>query len=243
MNVFYFRYFHIVKTSNYRALFSPTKSKLIVFGGWVAALITPVSYTAAGKDYVFQPGKFFCFMEAKFSHFVIPFYAFIAISMSIVIVCYLSVFKALKVHERTVANNLRTGNVRQSSLSIEDIKVTKILFATVVGFVICWTPVLVIDIVDIFLGAGWALSRQTYYMYTIFGITSSAINPIIYGVMNPSYRKAYLKLFGVSSRLGRVTDLTSIKEQDRKNLGPQVTEYHNTRDTNLHEGNIISNLE
>ena len=80
-------------------------------------------------------------------------------------------------------------------------------------------------------------------MYTIFGITSSAINPIIYGVMNPSYRKAYLKLFGVSSRLGRVTDLTSIKEQDRKNLGPQVTEYHNTRDTNLHEGNIISNLE
>ena len=139
MNVFNFRYFHIVKTSNYRALFSPTKSKLIVFGGWVAALITPVTYTAAGKDYVFQPGKFFCFMEAKFSYFVIPFYAFIAISMSIVIVCYLSVFKALKVHEKTVANNLRTGNVRQSALSVEDIKVTKILFATVVGFVICWT--------------------------------------------------------------------------------------------------------
>ena len=181
-------------------------------------------------------------MEAKFSYFVIPFYVFIAISMSIVIVCYLSVFKALKVHERTVANNLRTGNIRQSTLSVEDIKVTKILFATVVGFVICWTPVLVIDIVDLFLGAGWALSRQTYYMYTIFGITSSAINPIIYGVMNPSYRKAYCRLFGIS-RLGRVTDLTSIKEQERKNFGPQVTEHHNTRDTNLHEGNIISNLE
>ena len=81
-------------------------------------------------------------------------------------------------HKRTVANNLRTGNTRQATLSLEDIKVTKILFATVVGFIICWTPVLVIDIVDGFLGAEWELTRGTYYMYTIFGITSSTINPV-----------------------------------------------------------------
>ena len=30
------------------------------------------------------------------------------------VVCYVNVFKALKVHDRTVANNLRTGNIRQA---------------------------------------------------------------------------------------------------------------------------------
>lgn len=198
----------------YRAIYSPSNAKLIVAAGWLVALITPLTYTAAGKDYVFQSGKFFCFMEAKFTLLVLPFYSFIGISMTILVVCYLRVFKALKIHERTVANNLRTGNTRQAALSLEDIKVTKILFATILGFIICWTPVLVIDIVDAFLGTEWVLTRGTYYMYTIFGITSSTINPIVYGVMNPSYRKAYLSLFGIR-RLGRVQNASTNKVHER----------------------------
>ena len=198
----------------YRAIYSPSNAKRIVVAGWLVALITPLTYTAAGKDYVFQPGKFFCFMEAKFTLLVLPFYSFIGISMTILVVCYLRVFKALKIHERTVANNLRAGNTQQAALSLEDIKVTKILFATILGFIICWTPVLVIDVVDAFLGTEWVLTRGTYYMYTIFGITSSTINPIIYGVMNPSYRKAYLSLFGIR-RLGRVQNASTNKVHER----------------------------
>ena len=187
----------------YRVIFTSAKAKRIVLGGWIAALSTPLTYTAAGKEYVFQPGKFFCSFESKFSLVVLPVYIFIGISMVILIVCYLRVFKALKIHETTVAKNLRNGNTRKVSLSLEDIKATKILFVTVVAFIFCWTPILVLDIVDNFLGSGWELNRETYYMYNIFGISSSAINPIIYGVMNPSYRRAYLRLFGIH-RVGRV---------------------------------------
>ncbi|XP_068713110.1 melatonin receptor type 1A-like [Montipora foliosa] len=214
------RYFHIVKTSMYRVIFTSAKAKLIVLGGWIAALSTPLTYTAAGKDYVFHPGKFFCYFESKFSLLTLPFHIFVGISMVILIVCYLRVFKALKTHERTVAKNLRNGNTRKVSLSIEDIKVTKILFATVVGFIFCWTPILVLDIVDNFLGSGWELNRETYYMYSVFGICSSAINPIIYGVMNPSYRRAYLRLFGIH-RAGRV-DLevqANVHDQPRAKTG------------------------
>lgn len=230
-----FRYFHIVKTSKYRIIYTPRNAILIVVSGWLAAFMTPLTYTAAGKDYVFQPGKFFCFMEAKFTLLALPFYIFIGISMIILILCYLSVFKALKAHERSVANNLRTGNTRQTAISLEDIKVTKILFATVVGFILCWTPVLVIDIVDAFLGSEWELTRGTYYMYTIFGITSSTINPIIYGVMNPSYRKAYFRLFGFS-RLGRVGLVTTVKEAERTRQDLQM-ERPTTAVTNVHERN------
>ena len=187
----------------YRVIFTSSKAKLIVLGSWIAALSTPLTYTAAGKDYVFQPGKSFCSIESKFSLLTLPALIFLGMSMVILILCYLRVFKALKTHERTVAKNLRNGNTRKVSLSIEDIKVTKILLVTVIAFIFCWTPILVLDVVDYFLGSGWELTRETYYMYNIFGISSSAINPIIYGVMNPSYRRAYLRLFGIY-RVGRV---------------------------------------
>ena len=91
----------------------------------------------------------------------------------------LSVFKALKVHERTVANTLRTGNTRQAALSLEDIRVTKILFATVVGFFLCWTPVFVYcgcvprdgmgnitrDLVHVFHICYHQFSHQSYYLW------------------------------------------------------------------------------
>lgn len=78
-----FRYFHVVKISKYRLIYTPGNTILIVTCGWLIALMTPrpLTYTAAGKDYVFQPGKFFCFMEAKFTLLVLPFYIFIGISM------------------------------------------------------------------------------------------------------------------------------------------------------------------
>ena len=92
-----------------------------------------------------------------------------------------------------------------------------------------------IDIVDAFLGSEWELTRGTYYVYTIFGITSSAINPIIYGVMNRSYRKAYLRLFGLS-RLGRVGDVTTVKEAEQTRQDLQM-ERAITVVTNVNEQN------
>ena len=81
-------------TSMYKVIFTSAKAKLLVLGGWIAALSTPLTYTAAGKDYVFQPGKFFCYFESRFSLLILPFYIFIGISMVILIVCYLRVFQS-----------------------------------------------------------------------------------------------------------------------------------------------------
>lgn len=81
----------------------------------------------------------------------------------------------------------------------------------VVGFILCWILVLVIDIVDVFLGLEWELICGIYYMYIIFGIISFVINFIIYGVMNCFYWKVYLWLFGFSW-LGCVGDVMIVKE-------------------------------
>ena len=81
-------------------------------------------------------------------------------------------------------------------------KITKLLFAIVLGFAICWAPFVIIDRVSVFKG-DYALPRQVYVMYIFFVSSSSAINPIIYGVMNRQFRVAFTKSLGLNCLLSR----------------------------------------
>ena len=40
----------------------------------------------------------------------------------------------------------------------------------------------------------WIFSREVYVAYTFLGIISSALNAIIYGVLNNNFKKEYLKV-------------------------------------------------
>lgn len=93
--------------------------------------------------------------------------------------------KNLRVAFKTQNNNTR--------ISTEKIKLTRTLFVTVLGYLICWTPILVIDFVDMGMG-GWFQSRGIYVSYTMIGLTSSSLNPFIYGVLNKTFRRGYKKL-------------------------------------------------
>ena len=53
------------------------------------------------------------------------------------------------------------------------------LFIIVVFFNLCWTPVMLIDIVDTIYGR-WTFPRETYVAYSFLATISSALNPIIY---------------------------------------------------------------
>ena len=66
------------------------------------------------------------------------------------------------------------------------------LFIIVVFFNLCWTPVMLIDIIDTIYGR-WAFLPETYVAYSFLVTISSALNPIIYGLMNNNFRSEYLK--------------------------------------------------
>jgi melatonin receptor type 1A len=72
-------------------------------------------------------------------------------------------------------------------------RTTHTLFAIVIVFIVCWTPVLIIDIIDTIDGK-WSLPRAVYASYTFLATISNAINPVIYGLMNPTLRGGYLDL-------------------------------------------------
>ena len=74
--------------------------------------------------------------------------------------------------------------------------VTYVLLVVVIGFLTCWTPVLVIDLID-FINADWKLKREVYVTYICFAFASTSLNPIIYGIMNRSFRAEYFKILAL----------------------------------------------
>ena len=78
------------------------------------------------------------------------------------------------------------------SIRAQDIKASRLLFAAVLGFFVCWTPLSV----SFLLGFGWGIfiPPVAQSIFTFLSTFSAWINPIIYGAMNRAMRKEFGKI-------------------------------------------------
>ena len=213
------RFYRIVLTKHYRQIFTKWKTLTMIAFGVGLACLEPLPYLLSGRRYVFHPGKLFCFQTGEISlpNFIVYFY--VGVPTFTLSICYALVFRQMRIHRRTV-QNLRSCAMAVDNITHADIRVTKILFITVIGFLACWTPIAVIDFVDTFRGEV-SLPRQVYVFYLILGNLSGAINPFIYGFLNRSFRREYGKMFSLRKRNSRrqnlQVDLTSFSSRNPRN--------------------------
>ena len=156
------RFYRIVRTTHYRSTFTKNKTIIMIALCSGLACFEPIPYLLSGKRYVFHPGKVFC-VQAKdisFPNFII--FLFLCVPAFTLSICYLLIFKKLRSHQQMVQNNLHSSTL-SGRITHRDIKVTKILFITVIGFLTCWTPLAVIDFVDTFRGEV-SFPRQVYFI-------------------------------------------------------------------------------
>ena len=197
------RFYRIVRTKNYKRKF--TKRNTIVMIGivFLLASVEPLPYFLTGRRYLFHPGKMFCFQTQEISIPNFLGYVYLVVPAITMAVCYFLVFKKIRSHQRNVQSNLQSTN---DSITARDIKITKILFITVLGFLACWTPIVIIDFVDTFRGEV-SFPRQVYFLYVIFGNLSGVINPIVYGLLNKNFREEYKKIVFWRNRHRRVASM------------------------------------
>ncbi|XP_022800560.1 alpha-2Da adrenergic receptor-like [Stylophora pistillata] len=202
------RYFRVVHPTKHRFLFTLPRARLMAASVWILALAYPVPYLATVKRFIFHPGKFFCFFVEEESLAADTIYVCIFYSIVVLSYCYINVYRHLRLNAKRVqgwrTNDLKTstlnaqrvqGRRRQEiKTSAEDAKLTRTLFATVLGYLICWTPVLIIDFVEKGVGE-WFLPRWVYVFYNDIGLASSSLNPIIYGAFNRTFRQEYKTIF------------------------------------------------
>ena len=193
------RYVRVTRSrALYQKLFSLKKTKITIAILWILALFAPLPYIVSGHEFFFHTGKVFCAHDLEslnqgYGAYLVLVY--VAIPLMIIVICYTKVFIAVRKHNIQRRQRRRQMDLRSDSgLSVEEVNITNILLVVVIGFLGCWTPVLVIDIID-FINADWKLKRQVYVSYTCFGFSSSSLNPIIYGIMNRSIRAEYFRIF------------------------------------------------
>ena len=196
------RFFRIVKPSKYRLFFTKKKTMIMIIMSWLYSMSASLPYFLSGKKMVFHPSKFFCYLTINSGAFGAAFVVavYVGIPSSIIFYCYLRIFKTIRSHN----NNLHLPGNGINSVNVEEIKVARTLFVIVVCFNLCWAPVLLIDIVDTILGR-YTFPREAYVAYTFLANISSALNPLIYGVLNKNFRNDYIKVLSCRYRCCQAT--------------------------------------
>ena len=182
------RYYRIVKPNNYRRIFTARRTSIMIFIAWFIASLVQLLYVATGHRYFFHPGKVFCNQDGSKPFSTILVSLFGAVPMIIISFCCFKVFRSVRAHNRR-----RSRDAAWSRVNVEDIKISRILLMMVLAYAVCSLPVVVTETIDFFMHGSY-LPRQAYLFSTITAILSITVNPVIYGVMNRTFRQEYKRL-------------------------------------------------
>lgn len=204
------RFFKIVKSNSYAKYFKSRRSAvcycLLV---WMIAglLATPPLY---GWGIMRYHDKFaLCTLIWDIQHlsYVLTIILGVINGTTVVIFyCYYKIYKTVKSSSSNVA-----AHVQNHAAHATDIKLLKSTFAVVCFFLTTWMPVSLVVLNET---VGGKAPRFVFASVIFLMFTSSCGNPVIYGILNPQFRRAFLSVF--KCRLSFSTDdhLTS-------NMSPQ----------------------
>ena len=177
------RYYKIVKPARFQALY---KKKFIIITAllaWVIPIIISIlAAFALNQRAKPNPGYAMCILE--FSPWFFPVVSVIFFLPYFIIgFCYWKIYKLVKMHN---------ANVSWQSSNVEDVKVSKTLFATVVAFFSLWLPAHIIFTSSILAGY-FTFPLFLTLLGTLLVYMTSCVNPFIYGFMNRSFKAEFKK--------------------------------------------------
>lgn len=191
------RYVRVLHPRIYMKLF--VQKYILISIGIVStlALCAPLPFLLRGHEFGFHPGMMICFYtieNAREKQAVYRIVFFTILPMMIVTYCYLRIYRVVRRHATKRPQNVEeAATVPSNKLSVDDIVMTKTLFAIIFAFFVCWTPLYIITAIDTAHGE-FRLPRQAYFFATYFVGLSSIANPFIFGYMNATFRDECKKL-------------------------------------------------
>lgn len=190
------RYVCVVKPQCYPVLYTKKKTVFSIVFVWlftlttglIAMLVTPISFE-------WNPKTLFCTMtKNKLSVNRVSHFAFVTVfvlPLGIILFCYGSIYWSIRRHNAAVNPSLQAAN-SQGTVDTHEIRASRVLLAAVIGFCLCWTPMIAVSILR--KVSQFHISAFWHSFNALIAASSSWINPIIYGVMNRAMRKEFLKI-------------------------------------------------
>lgn len=214
------RYVCILKPNKYRRWFSIKSSITTIFCGWVSAIVTvAVPFALGYSNFHFNIQKATCFIrteneivDAIHSTFTLLIYIFSPLCA--VIFCYYKVLCVVQKHKVSVGMTAKSRNQTSPRLTVEEINITYTLLAIVLGFLMCMIPVIVLEFLETFCAL--CMTRAAHMAYMYCGCMSSAVNPLVYGLVNRRFRKAVKRIILCKCRRTRRVSAKGQTQMDNK---------------------------
>ena len=192
------RYVKIVRSASlYQKIFGRRNVLKSIATSWIVSGFLVISAFLVGKEVsYYHPGKCLCFTKLDMANNVGLYLAFIyailtSVAFSTVLFCYYKVFRKIRAHYLQVANSSIHNN--NSVAFAEEVKITTLLFITILAFFICWSPTVTVDFYEVF-GGYYTLPRQVYFLNVFTFQSSHALNPLLYGFMRREFKESYKKV-------------------------------------------------
>ena len=200
------RYMRICKSEQqYKRIFSPWKSRALLACVWIlVACYILVPKLTGLQDYVLVPGSALCVpahlnQTGKVVHYAIVLCFFFLTPLLTTIFSYIKVAKMIRQHNAAMSSTIHRG-ATGSSITVQELKLSKSLFVVVFAFMICWIPFWVIVVVRR-LHVVEKMPRNIELLACFFIYLSNTINPFIYAGMNRTFRSEFRKMFCCERRL------------------------------------------
>lgn len=195
------RYCRVVKPWLFRRVFT---RQFVIFSlvlvMFTAAFFLGLPVVTSWGFFRFHSGKITCVLEFH-QQITDKIYTgilglvFVVVPFAVITFCYTKVFFKVQKHRQQFSTiDARNKNTPSTRLSVEEIRITKTLFAIVLAFTLCWVPVFVIEFTDSVTG-NHSLPRRVYLLNAFLVSISAEINPVIYGVLNRTFRMEYYRMW------------------------------------------------
>ena len=194
------RYFSIVKRNLYVKYFSDRKTTyLIITFSWIFPVFvcSPPLYGWGTIEYNDKFSDCTMGWNVKDISYIVSLLTIsIFTTIIIIICCYFAIFRFVRRSSRQIKHHIQSEIPNNQHINTattkRETKVFRIFVAVVCVYVLCWTPLCVVGIIEIFdLAAPRFVYITVYYMM----FSSSFWNPIIYGAFNTQFKEAFKQMF------------------------------------------------
>lgn len=188
------RYVCVVKPRLYPVFFSKSKTVLSILFICIVMFISSLTFVIITPViYWWDPQGLHCrgtyLRRTRTTKTTLA--CLVLLPLLLIVFCYGSVHRVVSHHHKALQPSLHlTSN--SGTITAQEIKTCRVIFAAVAGFCICWTPTVILAILEFGFRVSVPLNEQTFP--AVFGFISAWINPIIYGFMNRAMRKEFLKI-------------------------------------------------
>ena len=211
------RYLKVTRPSLHRKIYS--KRNICVLVAVAYFISTTFSVIMISKNaFTFHPGEYICLYDCDIVGAPVCLtmhVSFVIACCGPIVFCHIGIFRSVRQHNTRLATS-REDPKKRANIQVDDMKVTKLLFAIVIAFAFCWLPYTVTEWIGLLTGHYW-MPREVYMTSTYLAGFSSSVNPVIYGIFNQQLRREFCKIFRCNRQR-----IASVQPQGRVQVQPRT---------------------